>query len=104
MQTFKIQAKYAKEVLIPLAAIENNVKFIFYADTEKRVSTLDGKTATVKHRRTVNILSEEGQSLLEHLCPNISPWNFIQLFYRRTDGLMASLEFQHLELSDPIEE
>lgn len=105
METYNIKVKYAKEVFIPVGAIDNNVMFMISSPkTEKMVVTSDGKFAKILSRKTVNILSEDGTNLLSRIYAGFKLEKILREYYNRLDGVMSSLEFQYMRLSDPLED
>ena len=101
---FKINSQYRPEIVIPLSAIEKNANFILLKDDgDRKVITQDGKISPVKARRTINILSKEGQELVKNIYGITDIGRFLTKWYAQTKGTLYSLEFQYLTLGKPEE-
>lgn len=102
MKKFIIDAKYKKNILVPYAAIENNIDFMTCSwKDDVYIQTNDGITAKMRAHKEVNIISEEGTKLLSQIVPSMHPYNYLLAWYKRLQGRVHSLDFQYIELNEP---
>lgn len=87
--------RFADEVYLPIAAIENNVGYLL--DKKPTILTSDGKEAEILESRHINPLSEEGISLIRRLYGMALDY-FLLKWYRETE--FVTLDFLHLKLKE----
>lgn len=101
MDQFKIDAKFNDKILVPYAAIENNIAFATCSRRDNIVIyTNDGRKGQLKYHKEVHILSQDGMSLLAEIYPSLTIERFLSMWYSRTKGKMRTLDFQYIELNE----
>lgn len=101
MDQFKIDAKFKDKILVPYAAIENNIEFATCSWRDNIVIyTNDGRKGKLKYHKEVHILSQDGMNLLAEIYPSLTLEQFLSMWYSRTKGRMRTLDFQYIELNE----
>lgn len=90
---FYISHSFKEEILVPYAAIRNNIQF-FEARTGQRVITADGVRCKVVWLEVMNICECEG--LIKTLYAT-EPWDFLCAWHKSKPD-MVSLDFVNIRL------
>lgn len=90
---FELHHSYKEDVLVPYAAIKNNIKF-FEQRFGQRMITADGIKCKVAWMEVRNILDLEEQIRSYYMS---EPWDFLQTWHKAKPD-MVSLDFVHMHL------
>lgn len=97
--TYNLSHRFADEVFVPWAAIENNLEFI--TDKDITLATADFVDARIASRREIHILSNEASQIVWRLY-QMSVIDFLKRWYAKCPE-MTSMGFMYLKLAIPDE-
>ncbi len=96
--------KYQHRILLPIAAIENNIDFILGLNQNIEVICSEGEKCSVKFSHEIHVLSKEFSELLAEIYgPRVDLLYFLRTWYERCPG-MSEMNFIYLELEEPLKE
>ena len=96
MGKYKIYHTFKERVVVPIAGITPNVEWILEdKEKERMVLTSDGVVTRVKSWESMNILSEEGKSLIKEIY-KMDVASFLERWYNSL--YIDSLEVLYIEL------
>lgn len=91
---FSIKHLYAKEALLPLIGITENINF--FEAKDPKVMTADGFVCKITQKRELHILSDEAKLMVSKIY-KMTVHDFLMRWYQ-SSRMMSSMIFVHLTL------
>lgn len=89
-----VKHRYREEIIVPVAALSNNIDFIMDSEAEKRVLTADNVKCRVKKYKFIHVCELENE--IKRLY-NKGAWDFIKMWYKVVPNIY-SMEFLVIKL------
>lgn len=91
-----VKCKFKDTVIVPVAAISNNIDFLIYTDAKKHVRTSDDKECLVVKYEEIHICDLECDVKSIY---GIDTWSFVKTWHKH-EPCMTSMNFIKMELRD----
>lgn len=93
----KVEHRASREILIPYAALHNNLDFI-KSDKGQKVKFEDEKDGVVEEYREVHILDPEFKAILEDVYRGMGYDSFLNRWYQKLGNNLRSMMFMYIKI------